>query len=61
MAFPPNVNQPYPNEILKEGALGYRPEDTPIEQDRRQSGGLPLQPKDDPVRNPRPFKNLRGG
>lgn len=47
--------EPYPDERAWRESATRR-----LEEQRRESGGLPDSPADNPVRERKPFRNLRG-
>ena len=48
-----------PIPYVREGDPGLGRQSKLVEEDRRQSGNLPDQPADNPVRDDKPFRNLR--
>lgn len=45
--------------FVREGSPALSQHDLVIDSERQQSGNLPIQPVDNPVRDDKPFKNLR--
>lgn len=58
---PPNEVVEVPRHVEREDRVNGYCDLMDLERQRQASGGLPDEPADDPVRNPIPFRKLRGG